>query len=330
MKRQKKKTRNQKRNFGFGKQFLFACEMAIDAFFGRHDHYGTRRTHKIRICIFAEFCKRNGVKDAREITRELICAYGDYLRLRLNASYVWPDGQTDRPIAVSYAHNLISTVNTTMHALRNNEGLHVSARKLLGVARSNIRTTQIRADLADVNTATDHMTAAGLDRGAAVAFLARVWGMRVQEALLQDLDRMAREIKKTGSAVILEGCKGGRKCLSRTIKADKTRLQALEFALAARPKGSRCLLSKTDNVISFYRTILIRCSRILRKFGIPSFRELRAGFAQDVYESIVGGPSPLRGPIRDRALDLIARKEVARMLGQTVTKSQHPISEGTN
>jgi len=315
MKRQKKTPRNQKRNFGFGKQLLFACEMAIDAFFGRHDHYGTRRTHKIRICIFAEYCKRNGVKDARDINRELICAYGDYLRLRLNASYVWPDGQTDKPIAVSYAHNLISTVNTTMHAMRSNEGLKVSAKKLLGVARSNIRTTQIRADLADTNTATDHMIAAGWDRGAAVVFLARAWGMRVQEALLQDLDRMTREIEATGSAAILEGCKGGRRCLTRTIKADKIQRHALEFALAARPEGSICLLSKTDNVITFYRTVLIRCSRMLRKCGIPSFRELRAGFAQDVYETIVGGPSPLRGPIRDRVLDQFAREEVARMLG---------------
>jgi hypothetical protein len=315
MKLKKKTPRNQKHNFGFGKMLLFAFKMALDALFGVHDHYGTRRSHKIRIRIFAKFCRRNNIRDARAIDRALIAAYGEYLRVRLNAPYVWPDGHKDRPISVAYAHNLISTVNTTMYAMRKNEELHLSARAALGVARSYIRKTQIEADIADAKTAADRMIAADMLRGAAVVLLTRAWGMRVQEAILQDLDRMKREVDKTGSAAILEGCKGGRVCLTRTIKAEEFQIEALEFALAVRPHGSTCLLSKTDSVISFYRTTLNRCSRILRKCGPPSFRELRAGFAQDVYESIVRGPSPLRGPIRDRALDRIAREEVARMLG---------------
>jgi len=104
-------------------------------------------------------------------------------------------------------------------------------------------------------------------------------------------------------------------CRTRVIEAGEFQRYALEFALAARPDGSRCLLSKTDTVISFYRTTLNRCRRLLLKCGIPSYRELRAGFAQDIYEEIVRGPSPLRGPIRDRVLDRHAREEVARQLG---------------
>lgn len=294
---------------------LFSFKMAIDALFGVRDHYGTRRSHKIRIAVFAAFCKRNNIRDARDIDEELIGAYGKYVRVRLYIPYVWPDGHIDQPISVSYAHNLISTVNTTMYAMRKNEELHLSARTALGVPRSHIRKTQIEADIADVKTATDRMIAADMHRGAAVVFLARTWGMRPQEAILQDLDRMKREVEKTGSAAILEGCKGGRICLTRTIEAGETQLKSLEFALAVRPHGSKCLLSKTDSMISFYRTTLNRCRRILRKCGIPSYRELRAAFAQDVYESIVRGPSPLRGPIGDRALDRIARKAVSRMLG---------------
>jgi hypothetical protein len=312
----KKKTANtEKRNFGFGKMLLWAFKVALDVLYGRHDHYGTRRSHKIRVRIFVEFCQRKGVRDARQIDQTLLVAFGKYLKTRLERPYQWPDGQLDQPISVSYAHNLISTVNTCLYAVRNDEVLHLSARKALGVARSNVRKTQIEADVADAKSAADRMIAAGLKRGAAVVVLARAWGMRVNEAMLQDLDRMQRELEEQGGAAILEGTKGGRKCRSRTITAGKFQREALEFAISVRPAGSRCLLAKPENATSFYVTTLNRCRRILRKCGVPSYRELRAGFAEDIYEGIVRGPSPLRGPIGDKVLDRIARETVARLLG---------------
>jgi hypothetical protein len=315
MKRKKKTPRSEKRNYGYGKQLLYAFVMALNALFGQHEHFGTRRTHQIRIRIFVKFCRRHGIRDARDIDMELITAYGHYLRHRLNEPYEWPDGEHDKTISVSYGHNLISTVNTCLYAMRRDEKVHLPARKALGVARSNVRKTQIQADIADTKTAADRMVASGNERGAAVILLSRAWGMRSTEATLQDLDRMMREVSATGSAAILEGTKGGRKCRSRTISAGKFQRKALEFAISVRPEGSKCLLSETDNVISFYRRELGRCRRILKKCGIPSIRELRCGFAQDIYEEIVRGPSPLRGPIGDRVLDRIARETVARLLG---------------
>ncbi|MBL1271927.1 MAG: integrase domain-containing protein [Oceanospirillales bacterium] len=315
MKRKRKTPRSEKRNFGYGKQLLYAITRSLGALFGEHDHFGTRRTHGIRIRVFVEFCRRHGIRDARDIDLELVEAYGNYLRHRLNRAYEWADGTRDNIVATSYAHNLISTVNTCLYAMRRDERLHLSARKALGVARSNVRKTQIQADIADTKTAADRMIASGNERGAAVVLLTRAWGMRTEEAYLQDLDRMMREVAATGSAAILEGTKGGRRCRSRTIAAGEIQREALEFALSVRPAGSKCLLSETDNAISFYRRELGRCRRILKKCGIPSFRELRSGFAQDVYEGIVRGPSPLRGSIGDRVLDRIARETVSRLLG---------------
>lgn len=315
MKRKRKTPRDKKRNHGYGKQLLYAFVQALNALFGPSEHFGTRRTHGIRIRIFVEFCRRHGIRDARYIDLELVEAYGKYLRHRLYGAYEWGDGKCDKPISVSYATNLISTVNTCLYAMRRDEKLHLSARKALGVARSNIRKTQIQADIADTKSAADRMIASGDERGAAVVLLSRAWGMRANEAILQDLDRMMREVAATGSAAILEGTKGGRKCRSRTIQAGKFQREALEFAVSVRPVGSTCLLSKTDNAISFYRRELGRCRRILKRCGIPSIRELRCGFAQDVYEEIVRGPSPLRGAIGDRVLDRIARETVARLLG---------------
>ena len=315
MKRKQKTPRSQKRNFGYGKQLLYAFVKALNTLFGADQHYGTRRTHGSRIRIFVGFCLRHGIRDARDINLELVEEYGNYLRHRLYNAYEWADGKRDEVISVAYAHNLISTVNTCLYAMRRDEKLHLSARKALDVARSNVRKTQIHADIADAKTAVDRMIASGNERGAAVVLLSRAWGMRANEAILQDLDRMMREVTATGSAAILEGTKGGRKCRSRTIKAGDFQREALEFAISVRPENSKCMLSRTDNVIKFYRRELGRCRRILKKCGIPSIRELRCGFAQDIYEEIVRGPSPLRGPIGDRVIDRIARETVARLLG---------------
>lgn len=315
MRNRKKSPRKGKRNFGYGRSLVFAFRCAIDAFFGSSDHFGTRRTHKMRIRIFAGFCRRYGIVDATLIDAELLVAFGHYLQIRVKEPFRWTKTDVEKPVSVAYAHNLISTVNTVLFAMRNDHRLKISARSALGVARSYIRETEIKADVADAKTAVDLMVAKDLHRGAAVVFLSRAWGMRVQEALLQDLDRVRREVAATGTAAILEGTKGGRRCRSRTIEAGELQKFALDFALAVRPERSRCLLSETDNVKSFLQTELNRCRRILRSAGIPSFRELRAGFAQDVYEEEMNGPSPLKSPITDKARDHAARQKVSRLLG---------------
>ena len=178
-----------------------------------------------------------------------------------------------------------------------------------------MRSKEIQADVLDTKHAVDLAIAAGFVRGAAVILMARAWGMRVRECVIQDLDRMKREIEATGEATILEGCKGGRRSKDRTIKANAFRMEALNYAIEVRPKGSRNLLSETDTVKSFLRTEINPCRQFLLLSGIPHFMELRAGFAQDIYEEVMGGPSPLKAPIRDKVMDRLAREEVARQLG---------------
>lgn len=314
--RKKKIKRADKKNFGVGNKLLYVLLIIFDIYYGKNDHFGTRRSHKTRIRVFAAYCRRHNIRDARDITRETVADYGLYLRHRLTSEYQWENGDVDGKISVSYAHNLLSTVNTAMHILRGDYRLKISAREMLGKARSNVRETQIQADIADVHMAVSILIARGELRAAAVLLLCRAFGMRVTEAVLQDLPRMLREMEKHGSAAILEGTKGGRKCKSRAIPDNEFRRYALEFALSVMPKGSHCLLSRADNVQRFLQTTLNRARRVLRNCGIPSFRELRAGFAEDIYEEIVGGPSPLKGgTILCKALDLYAREVVARLLG---------------
>lgn len=311
----RKKQPDSKTNFGKGRKLGYAVKVALDDHYSRASHYNTRTTHKRRAVVFVQYCQRHKVRDARDIDRTFILRFGEYIRSRIDGDHQWPDGTVDGQISVAYAHNVISTANTIMTAFRGDNALKVSGREVLGVCRKQVRTREIQADVIDAKFAADEAIAAGYERGAAVIALARAFGMRVREAILQDLDRMLREIEKTGEAAILEGCKGGRRSRDRTIKVNELQLEALTYAIEVRPQGSRNLLSETDTVKRFLLRELNPCRSILKKAGVPTFQELRAGFAQDVYEEILEGPSPLKQPIRDKIMDRIAREEVSRQLG---------------
>ena len=303
-----------RRNFGFGRQLRYSMSQALNIFYGDRDHYGTRRTHNYRLRIFARFCRKKGLVDARLITQSTLDSYGEYLRCRLEGDYVWPDGDADKSISTAYAHNLISTANTVLFAMRRNSKIALSALRALNKSRSHVREEPANADQGAVTQAVAKMLDQGDRRGAAVVLLARHWGMRAQEATLQDLHRMHREILMTGGACILEGCKGGRKSTDRWVSATPERIESLEFALRSRPIGSRCLLEEAETVKLFYQRELNRCRRVLRSFDIISYRELRAAFAADVYESATG-IQPMTGRHVPRELDRKAREEVARVLG---------------
>lgn len=311
----RKKPPETKINYGKGRQLAYAVKNAVDDHYSRVSHYNTRATHKQRAVTFVQFCKFHGVKDARNIDREFVLSFGQYVRQRIEGEFQWSDGTVDAQISVAYAHNLISTMNVIMQAFRGDSVLKISGKEVLGVCRKSVRTREIQADVVDAKDAADRAIVAGFERGSAVILLARAWGMRVREAILQDLDRMMREIEKYGEAAILEGCKGGRRSRDRTIRANEFRMEALRFAIEVRPAGSKNLLSETDTVKRFLLREINPCRLILKRAGVPTFQELRAGFAQDVYEEILEGPSPLKQPIRDKILDRIARAEVSRQLG---------------
>lgn len=311
----RKKRAASKRNFGKGRSLGYAVKVALDDHYSRESHFNTRATHKQRAVTFVKFCLNHRVRDARDIDRNFMLRFGEYVRERIIGEFRWAGDQVDSQISVAYGHNLISTANIVMRAFRGDDLLKISGHEVLGVCRKSVRTREIQADIVDAKYAADEAIASGFDRGAAVILLARTFGVRVREAILQDLDRMKLELKKTGEAAILEGCKGGRKSRDRTVKANEQRLEALSYAIEVRPRGSRNLLSETDSVKSFLLRELNPCRRLLKRAGIPTFHELRAAFAQDIYEEILDGPSPLKAPVRELVLDRTAREEVSRQLG---------------
>lgn len=303
-----------RKNLGLGRTIRWAMLTAINRLYGERHHFATRRTHFVRSRVFAAYCRRSNLSDVTEIKQATLDDYCRYLAIRIDHEYRWPDGHVDKPISVAYAQNLLSTANTVMLALYGNTGIWLSPSKALQKARCFVRTKQIQAEEAVVMQATHRMQQRVDPRCAALTLLCYRWGMRFQEAALQDLDRMMSEAKKLKEVTILEGTKGGRKCPSRYIKATQSRLDALDYALSVRPIGSSCLLAPSENVRRFYQTIGNRCRRILQQHKIPHFRELRAAFAAEEYLRITGvHPFSALKPSREK--DLEARQEIARQLG---------------
>tara|TARA_R110001599_G_scaffold10203_3_gene50530 strand:+ start:1934 stop:2326 length:393 start_codon:yes stop_codon:yes gene_type:complete len=119
-----------RRNFGFGRQLRYSMSQALNIFYGDRDHYGTRRTHNYRLRIFARFCRKKGLVDARLITQSTLDSYGEYLRCRLEGDYVWPDGDADKSISTAYAHNLIDREHGTVRDAQELEDRAISATRL--------------------------------------------------------------------------------------------------------------------------------------------------------------------------------------------------------
>ncbi len=71
-------------------------------------HYGTQAAHGERWQQFCEHAREQGVRDVRQVTETLVATYGEALQQRVAAE----------EIAVSYAQNLISSVNVVLEAMR--------------------------------------------------------------------------------------------------------------------------------------------------------------------------------------------------------------------
>lgn len=116
------------RNFGYGKQMEWAGKQALRANFGDR-RYNTVGSHAERFRHFATWCReQKQIRDAKEITREDVEAYCQSLAEQVDAE----------DIKVSYAINLISSVNVTLSSMRGDDKLRVKPSPEVG-SRAAIR-----------------------------------------------------------------------------------------------------------------------------------------------------------------------------------------------
>lgn len=292
------------RNHGYGRNLAYAGTQILWERFGG-GHFSSVASHGERWRSFASWAREAaGIRDMRDITKATIMAYASALN--------------SRGLAISTIHNRLSTVNVIMSHAREGHWERISPRALSGATRTTVRTVSPaslnRARYQDARVA---LAAAGLDRASAVLALAREFGMRSEEAVKADLDRLVREAITYGSINIIDGTKGGRTA-PRWVPISPDGQQALAAARAARPDGSRNLLRPGETYKSWRANELRAGRAILHDHGIRGYHDARAAYACARYAELTGHPAPaVAGGRRraDRNVDRAARATLAAELG---------------
>ena len=253
-----------------------------------------------------------GFNDARQIDRQTLLDYSGHLRHQVEQA----------AIGIATAQNRLSSVNRTMAALRGDQNVKVpSPSKVLGMKRTSIRSVAPQGqDRAQVDRIVEALCKNQQPRVAAIVHLARETGMRLREAILAELPRLQREAERLGKINIQNGTKGGRSGASaaRWITVNDHIRDALAFAQDASPRGSRNLLTPEETYAKFMRETVRAARETLHEHDLKGFHELRAAYACERYEEIVGHPAPIHGGHyykRHQALDQQARLQISHELG---------------
>lgn len=217
--------------------------------------------------------------------------------------------------ACSYAHNLVSAVNTVMGCATGGEWISVSPTKDCNIPpRCHLR--QMRPgglDADELQSAVDDLTSRYIFRPAALVNLCRVFGLRTKEAALLDLRAAIKQLMTKREIDIRHGTKGGRR-RQMPVQCD-VQLAALTFALQ-QVGSDRCLVPESMTWRKWRDTHLNGCRSTLKLHAIRCFHDLRAAYACQRYLELTGESAPVCGGMKiAAAMDRAARMTIAEELG---------------
>ncbi len=295
-----------RRNFGYGKQMAWAGKNALADRYGE-GRYATRATHAGRWQRFVAFAREAGIRDARQVDRELVTAYGRHLA----------DQVRQGEMTVSYAQNRLSTVNVVLEAMRGDRQLRVSPAALVG-QRAHVRSTAPAGlERERLERALQVLKGHDETRIAAVAGLARELGLRFREASLLDARGALVQARHLGRVNITEGTKGGRgREVDRWVPVTERALRTLMRAAEVQGKG-RNLVPGAMSFSQWKAHAYHVWSSVAGQHGLHGFHELRAAYACERYRQLTGAAAPAVAGRRgvDKATDRAARQVISRELG---------------
>lgn len=249
------------RNFGYGRQLSYAGPQALKDLFGG-GHFATVKAHSDRWLAFVKWCRSEqgpGYNDARQIDRQTLLNYAQYLRQQIDHG----------DLNIATAQNRLSSVNRTLAALRGDQHVKVlSPSQTLGRQRSTIRTVAPQGqDRQQIERITQALRNQRHHRVCAIVHLARETGMRLREAILADLPRLQREAERFGRINIQDGTKGGRSGASapRWVAANEQVKSALLLTQSASPAGSRNLLARDESYATFLQQTALPAKYCMNK-----------------------------------------------------------------
>ena len=292
-----------KRNFGFGRRMDFAGKEVLRERYG-DGHFGTTAAHYDRWHAFSVWARSEGVADMRRVDADAVSRYAEKLKAE--------------GLGIATIQNRVSTVNVVMTHATGGSWQTLSPRELAGKGRNTVRTEPP----ATIDWVLHHGTVAemrseGMERGAAVADLARALGVRSEEAVKATLERWRVEANERGAVNVIEGTKGGRDC-ERWVPVSQRGMEAIAQALKARPDGSRNLLSP-DESYAQARNGWIRQGRDTydRETGGDGYHDARSAYACERYKALTGSDAPVIMGRRtvEKSIDKGARQVIAYELG---------------
>jgi hypothetical protein len=294
------------RNFGYGKQMVWAGRQALRDRYG-NGHYGTVTGHAERWRRFVTWCRdERDIRDARLIDKEVVQDYGKSLRDKVDAG-----------MSPAYAQNLLSSVNVVMQAMRSDRQIRVAPVEFVG-QRSRTRTDPPAGlDQNVVRQCADLLRQNGHKRVAATVEVARALGLRLKEASLLNARVALGQVKKHGEVNITAGTKGGRgHRVDRWVPVSGTAVGCL--VRAARAQGtSRNLVPSHLTWKQWYSHIHRVWASVRGDFGLKKIHDLRAAYACDRYKQMTGSVAPVIAgrQLADRNTDRAARQTIAQELG---------------
>lgn len=296
-----------RRNFGYGKQMDWAGKQALRDRYG-NGRYGTVAGHTERWRQFVAWCReQRGIRDARRVDRSTVTAYGSGLAEKVTA----------KTMTVSYAQNLLSSVNVVLESLRGDRGIRVAPAALVG-QRSHVRTEPPAGlDRQAVRQCADQLREKGHERIASVVDLARELGLRLREASMLDARSALRQATTQGAVNITAGTKGGRgHHVDRWVPVTKVTTGCLERAAKAQGTGRN--LIPADLTWRQWNTQVHHVWAAVRDdFSLRKLHDLRAAYACERYRKLTGSVAPvIKGRrLADRDADRAARQTIAQELG---------------
>ncbi|MCV6623510.1 MAG: integrase domain-containing protein [Cellvibrionaceae bacterium] len=301
---------NSQRNFGKGKRLSYAGVMALKKAArdrgGRHSWYAANKLRWGKFCTYAE---SQGIKDARNITPELVECYAKTLSGK----------------AVSTQQNYLSAVNTVMTLVSGNRWEKFSPRNLVGVSRCSIRTKSVSVTYEQVVHVSKALREKGHIRLSFIPLLSFLLGLRRKEAALLDVHSVFNEAKKYGSIDVVRGTKGGRgRYVRRDVPAGEQAISVLEEICNFLPKEDRCLVSSGTEYQAFNAAISHTVLPVLKDIGIDRLHDLRAAYACHRYKAITSCDAPCNrkssDPRAEKNIDLRAREIISLELGHNRTQ----------
>lgn len=293
------------RNYGLGsRDMASAARIALDRAAKRGElSFSSVATLTERFSQFVNAVRAQGVGRLERITPELVQAYGQHLSTQVQRSELSP----------AYAQNLVSAINTVMHLVC--DWSSVSPTKACGIAqRCAVRDTPpLGVDRILLERSLEQLRGNDQLRAAAVADLAREFGLRSKEAALLNTNKALQEARERGLVTIVDGTKGGRGRVVPVLQEQQ--LRALANAAIQQGVG-RSLIPVEQNWKQF-RENTLRHGRIpLQQVGITGYHDLRAAYACDRYQQITGYPAPvIAGGTVDKHQDRLAREQISAELG---------------